>query len=279
MYLTSFSKFSQVSGIYNKFLKGELVETPTLFLQQVKHNKFESFVSANLTNIFYKEANLYLDKALYQYILSRKLITSENFSWGAVTQYYASFFVISGLIRLHEVAFVRIGANDYEIQSDTGMVYKIRLMKTKGLHRTVWETYYKLYKNFTHANKVFSCVMTPYMSDIYFDTNRRNDINYAPSKGYDEIYQTKTTTNRLKKERTSDSYSPTNFYKENEWVDVSVLTQHRIRLLANLICKIDGQSDFPVQAKERVDNREKIIQRYEDDIRYRKRYLSWIRGE
>ncbi|MDP2682089.1 MAG: hypothetical protein Q8P28_04665, partial [Deltaproteobacteria bacterium] len=43
-----------------------------------------------------------------------------NFSWGAVTQYYSSFFAISGLIRLHEVAFVRISSNDYEIQHDTG---------------------------------------------------------------------------------------------------------------------------------------------------------------
>lgn len=266
-----------MSGVYNKFLKDELSEAPTLFLPL--KCKTEAFVSSNLINIFYKEVNLYLDKALYQYILSHRLIADGNFSWGAVSQYYSSFFAISGLVRLHEVAFVRIGSNDYEIQHDTGTVYKIRLMKTKGLHRPVWETYYKLYNNFTHENKVFLWIVRPYMNDIYFDTNRRNDINYAPGKGYDEIYQTTATINRLKKERASDLYSPTEFYKENEWTDTTVLTQHRIRLLANLTYKIDSQSDYPAQVKERVNNREKLIQKYEDDIRYRKRYLSWIKGE
>ncbi|MDP2682155.1 MAG: hypothetical protein Q8P28_05005, partial [Deltaproteobacteria bacterium] len=99
-------------------MKDELSEAPTLSFP-LKCNT-DAFVSSNLVNIFYKEANLYLDKALYQYILSHRLIADGNFSWGAVTQYYSSFFAISGLIRLHEVAFVRISSNDYEIQHDTG---------------------------------------------------------------------------------------------------------------------------------------------------------------
>lgn len=272
-------KFSEVSGVYNKYLKDEIREIPTLLLKQVTQ-KFTPFLSSNLLNIFYKEANLYLDKALYQYIISRKLMAKGDFSWGAVTQYYASFFAISGLLRLQEAAFVRIDASDYEVsKTDDGNIYNIRTARTKGLHRIAWKTFYSLYKDFSCEDTIFSYVVNPYKGEIYYDTNRRNDINYAPGKGYDEIYQTAATINRFKKERTSDLYSSTKFHKENEWIDATVLTQHRIRLLANLICKIDKDSIFPAQVKDRISDRNNLIQKYEEDLKYRKRYNSWIDGK
>lgn len=273
------SKFSKVSGVCNKFLKDEIRETPTLLLPQITQ-KFTPFLSSNLLNVFYKEVNLYLDKALYQYIIARKLMAKGNFSWGAVTQYYASFFAISGLLRLNEAAFVRIDISDYEVsKTDDGNIYNIRTARTKGLHRIVWKTFYSLYKDFSCEDTIFSYVVNPYKGEIYYDTNRRNDINYAPGKGYDEIYKTTTIVNRFKKERLNDRYASTSFYDDNDWVNSDVLTQHRIRLLANLICKIDKDSIFPAQVKDRISDRKNLIQKYEEDLKYRKRYNSWIDGE
>jgi len=232
-----------------------------------------------LRNTFYKEVNLYLDKAIYQYILSRALLRNGYFSWGAVTQYYASFFSISGLIRLFENGFARIGNMSVAVEWQTNS-YRIRRIATEGLHRVVWHRYYSLFKGFDYKPHIFYVVYSPYESSNYFfEPDRRNDLNYDPSSGYQEIYQTSATIRSLIKERTADIYSKNAFQRVNEWVDMDTIVQNRIRLVANIISEIDKLSDFPSFCRDRLSVRKKIVQKYEKERRIKDRIVMWLEGE
>lgn len=271
------ANFRDVSGVCEGFVKDAIRTNPALPLSLITH-KFQPFYSNELKNRFFKEVNLYLDKAMYQYIISRSLLHEGIFSWGTVTQYYANFFAISGLIRLHENGFSRIGNLDVEVQQQSD-IYEIRKTNTEGLHRIVWSKFYALYKGFDYKPQIFYTVYSPINNNNYYESDRRNEINYNPASGYQEIYQTYSTVKSLIKERTKDAYFTDKIELANEWIDSDTRTQYRIRLLANIISEIDTLSYFPTHVKERLRNREKFIQRYETDKRYRIRFLGWLTGE
>ena len=247
-------------------------------LHEIK-SVYQKIYSSNLRDAFFKEVNLYLDKSLYHYIISKSLLSYGNFSWGAITQYYANFFVISGLIRLHEHGYSRIGNSDFEIVHSASD-YKVKKLKVEGLHRIVWKKYYSLFDSFDFKPDIFNTLYSPFMDgDYYYETNRRNNINYDPSSGYKELYSSGKTINQSIKEKTKDHYNMKNFGQFNEWIDLDNITQHRIRLLANIVSYIDSNTQYPVQAKDRLLRRKKLILRYENNRKYQKRYAAWLEGK
>lgn len=278
MYHNIVEKFRTVSGICEGFVKDAIRVNPVLPPNQIT-TYYQPFYSQDLRNTFLKEINLYLDKAMYQYILSRELLNNGNFSWGAVTQYYANFFTISGLIRLFETGFSRIGNISLEVESQESS-YRIRKINAEGLHRVVWSKYYLLFKEFNYKRHIFYLIYVPYdNSNYYYESDRRNELNYAPGAGYQEIYQTNSTIRYLINERVKDNYSKDSFSRANEWVDLDAITQYRIRLLANIISEIDKLSDFPVFCRERFSNRKKIVQKYERNKKIKDRIVGWLEGE
>jgi len=60
--------------------------------------------------------------------------------------------------------------------------------------------------------------------------------------------------------------------------DIDASTQYRIRLLANIISEIDNVNVHRSIVKERFESRKKMILHYEENIKYQKRYLSWLEG-
>lgn len=278
MFHSIVAKFRNVSGVCEGFVKDVIRTNPVLPLNQIT-TTFQDFYSQDLRNSFFKEVNLYLDKAIYQYILGRRLLGEGNFSWGAVTQYYANFFAISGLIRLFEAGFSRIGKLDVEVQAQSN-IYKIKKIKVEGLHRIVWLRFYSLYAVFDYKPHIFDVIYSPIKSEDYFyESDRRNEINYNPASGYNEIYQTNTSLRNLIRERTQDAYRIDHFERISEWVDLDNITQYRIRLLANIVFEIDRFSDFPLHAKGRFINRKNIIQKYEGNKKHRERFMGWLEGE
>ncbi len=220
-----------------------------------------------------------MDKAIYQYILSRELLNNGNFSWGAVTQYYANFFTISGLIRLFETGFSRIGIISLEVELQKSS-YRIRKINAKGLHRVVWRKYYILFKEFDYKRHIFYLIYVPYDNgNYYYESDRRNELNYAPGAGYQEIYQTNSTIRNLINERVKDNYSKDSFSRTNEWGNLDVITQYRIRLLANIISEIDKLSDFPGFCRDRLSIRKNIVQKYERNRKIKDRIVGWLEGE
>lgn len=272
------ANFRSLSGICEGFVKDAIRMNPMLPPNLIT-KRFQDFYSRDLRNSFYKEVNLYLDKAIYQYIFSRVLLKNGNFSWGAVTQYYATFFSISGLIRLFENGFSKIGNVSVEVESQANS-YRIRTIGAEGLHRVVWHKYYVLFKGFDYKPHIFYVVYSPYENNnYYFESDRRNDLNYDPSSGYHEIYQTASTIHKLIKERTADNYSKNAFSRVNEWVDLDTIVQNRIRLLANIISEIDKLSDFPLFCRDRHSIRKQIVQKYEKDRKIKDRIVAWLEGE
>jgi hypothetical protein len=164
-----------------------------------------------------------------------------------------------------------------ESQADS---YRIRRIPTEGLHRVVWHKYFSLFKGFDYKPHIFYVVYSPYGNNNYFfEPDRRNDLNYDPASGYQEIYQTSTTIRNLIKERTADSYSKNAFQRINEWIDMDAIVQNRIRLVANIISEIDKLSDFPLFCRNRLSVRRKIVEIYEKDRRIKDRIVAWLEGE
>lgn len=166
-----------------------------------------------------------------------------------------------------------------ELESQATL-YKIRRISSEGLHRAVWSKYYSLFKGFDYKPHIFYVVYVPYEhNNYYFECDRRNDLNYDPRLGYQEIYQTTTTIRDLMKERAKDNYSRDSFSRSNAWTDLHTITQYRIRLLANIVSEIDKLSDFPVFCQQRLSNRRKIVQKYEENRNLRDRIMQWLEGE
>jgi hypothetical protein len=272
------ANFRTVSGICEGFIKDAIRTNPVLPLNLISY-RFQEFYSSDLRNTFLKEVNLYLDKAIYQYILSKDLLGRGDFSWGAVTQYYANFFAISGLIRLYENGFSRLGNMSLEVESQAGS-HRIRKISSEGLHRVVWNKYYSLFQSFDYKRHIFYVIYVPYQnSNYYFEPDRRNNLNYDPGMGYQELHQGASTIRNLIKERVRDNYSEDSFSRANEWIDLDAISQYRIRLLANIVAEIDRLSEFPTFCRERLANRKKLIQKYEKDKKFKDRVVQWIEGE
>ncbi|MCL4474718.1 MAG: hypothetical protein M1508_00625 [Nitrospirae bacterium] len=278
MFHSIVAKFRTASGVCDGFVK-DAVRTNPVLPPNLITKRFQPFHAKEIRNTFFKEVNLYLDKAIYQYILSRRLLRDGNFSWGAVTQYYANFFAISGLIRLFENGFSRIGNTSIEVDSQAN-IYRIRKISSEGLHRVVWGKYYALFNDFDYKREVFYAVYVPYEpGNYYFESDRRNNLNYDPGVGYQELYQTRKTIQSLVRERARDLYSSTSFSSQNEWIDLDSLTQQRIRLLGNVIFEIDRVSEFPSFGRERLLKRNAIVHKYEQDKKLRDRISAWLEGE
>ncbi len=272
-------KFISVSGVHDKFIKDAIRENPYVPPSSITRS-FQSFSLSDLKKSFYKEVNLYLDKSIYQYIISRQLLNNGHFSWADVTQYYANFFSISGLIRLHEHGFSMIGNNGIEIQNDSANKYKVRKISNNGLHRVVWDKFYSLFQNFNYKPHIFYFICTPLENNNnYYESDRRNTINYGPGEGYKEIYSTQSAIQRLKKENLKDSYCSNKFIRVNEWADIDNVSQNRIRLLANVIHEVDTLSDFPIEVKERLNIRKKFISKFEAKVKIRNRIIGWLEGK
>mgnify|MGYP001044994991 CR=1 FL=1 len=149
-----------------------------------------------ITSLILGEAVEYFCRSFYNFYAQDKLIENWYSTWSGVTNYYASFFSIHSLLRLQGRCITRIwrpGGKEFYIFPYDFLSHQYVIctncVQGKSIHDAAWSIYYDVYDVFLYSENLhFEAVFkkknvgTP-EEEIDF----RNQINYEPYQGYDEV--------------------------------------------------------------------------------------------
>src|SRR5262245_19731888 len=66
------------------------------------------FTSPHLREPLFHEAVHYVDRALYQLVVGKTLVSEGKLAWGLIGYYYSAFFSAQAAIRLKGIFFVKV---------------------------------------------------------------------------------------------------------------------------------------------------------------------------
>ncbi len=157
------------------------------------------FASPQLREALFHEATHYVDRALYQLVVGKDLVSEGRLSWGLVAYYYSSFFSAQAAIRLKGIFFVKL---NYDIESKSPPThrlevvnlltnkYRIRKASAMGEHLRVWNAFNEEFRNVSALPSwsryaVITAETDPELRLV--EMHQRHLINYVPGRGYIEL--------------------------------------------------------------------------------------------
>lgn len=149
-----------------------------------------------ITSLVLGEALEYFCRSFYNFYAQDKLIEYRYPTWSGVTNYYSSFFCIHSLLRLQGRCITAIwrpmGKKFYIFPYsflDHEYVICTNGVRGKTAHDAAWWLYYEIYDGFEYPDNLNfeSIFKRKYVGTVEEEIDFRNQINYEPYQGYDEI--------------------------------------------------------------------------------------------
>ena len=150
----------------------------------------------DVTSLILGEALEYFGRAFYNFYAQDKLIQHGYSTWSGVTNYYASFFGIHSLLRLQGRCITSIWrprGKRFHIFPYSFREHKYVIctngVKGKSAHDATWSTYYDVYDSFVYGSNLHfeSIFKKKNVGTVEEEIDFRNQINYEPYQGYEEI--------------------------------------------------------------------------------------------
>ena len=149
-----------------------------------------------ITVCLMNQALEFLQRALGNTVAHYMLAKNGLETWARVTNYYASYFSVHGLLCLQGRTITRLQLVDRTVLAQ---IVPINLQhhifgvttKDKGRnphHETPWKRFYNIYDRYTVPHDAYELVSrTAYITDPADESIERNLINYTPFAGFKEI--------------------------------------------------------------------------------------------
>lgn len=165
---------------------------------------FNEYRACSLRDV---ERNLFLSISNYRRCLD--LMTPSACSWALVTSYYGSFFASQALLAMFgcrsfgthviDVSVSRRGSQEHAVKK-IGNGTDQEPTTFRGSHQKFWDFFYRAFSSMTAlVPPHLSVSLTPVLTQIDWQANQRNNINY-------DSYNAIALTNLF-----SASYNPVNF--------------------------------------------------------------------
>jgi hypothetical protein len=158
------------------------------------------FSSPQLREALFHEATHYVDRALYQLVVGKHLISLGRISWGLVAYYYSSFFSAQAAIRLKGVFFVKV---NYDSETNPPPTHRLEVVNllthqyeirrvgaSTGEHQRVWKAFHAEFGNISGIPswaryEPITAETDPELRLV--ELHQRHLINYVPGRGYIEL--------------------------------------------------------------------------------------------
>lgn len=270
--------FQYAEPVGNRLIRDYVTENPEIFKRTVIQKGQEQGIHPELKSLLLHEAGLFLDKALYQYCIYKRLVASRHFGWAEVTVYYASFFALCSLTRLQGIAITRVPIDGSEISmrvASTDLIdgaFQIRRLG-KPMHEALWETFVQTYEDFTHRLEEYRPVFP--LGDPTGELKARNATNYRPD-GYEDIYMRSRRLGLLAKEREPDVFLNPGLALGDPFLQKEVLAGLRIRLACEIVRMIAEKSAHRDQFRQLVTRRIGLLRCHSTQDRVRRRLETWV---
>jgi hypothetical protein len=150
---------------------------------------------AQITACLMNQALEFLQRTLCNTVAHYILAKSGLETWARVTNYYASYFSVHGLLCLQGRAITRLQL-DSTVQVQIvpvdlrGHVFGIttRRLGRNPHHETPWLRFYEIYDRYAVSHQAYELVARKaYITDPTDESTERNAINYTPFVGFTEI--------------------------------------------------------------------------------------------
>jgi hypothetical protein len=212
-----------------------------------------SFSSPQLREALFHEATHYVDRALYQLVVGKHLVSSGRLSWGIVSYYYSSFFSAQAAIRLKGIFFVKLNyesetnpppTHRLEVVNLLGNSYRIRKAGAKGEHNRVWNTFYEEFRNVSGRPSWSRYAVITEAEDEearLVEMHQRHLVNYVPGRGYVELRSprdAKDAQEALAANVISDQAAAL----AHDHLQLEVRAFLRLRFCLQLLAEIDNQN-------------------------------------
>lgn len=191
--------FKDCGGVPPQFMHDFMQRMTALRLEDLKTTKFEEFGHPELKEVYFAEAQHFINRALYHLALGKRLITAATPTWGLVSLYYSSFFSAQAAIRLKGTVFFRLSYDEsggvaptYRIEAMNLIAdrYRVRRASERGEHHRVWNAFYDHFNGFGSRTGYFDVapVTDPVVEEERFaEMFRRHLVNYVPGHAYYEL--------------------------------------------------------------------------------------------
>lgn len=204
-----------------------------------------------IKNTFLNEANIQLNKALYNWSIYKRLVEKGLYSWGIVTLYYAQFYSIIGLLNLQGIAFPRpylqtSSGTPKEIQFhvypehflENKIVFEIRRLNKP--HEDIWREYYNTYKGYRHELSKFNALYQYDMDNPLDPVKMRMNANYDVTFQFIEYLFTQEELLEFALKMQQNVFNLSQYDDENLYEEY--IASLRINLLFDMLNKIMSTS-------------------------------------
>jgi hypothetical protein len=271
-------RYSQPIG--GRLIREFVARNPDLYGDVIVRRKEAQGIYAELKSLLLQEAALFLDKALYQFCIYKRLVECRHFGWAEVTAYYASFFALCALTRLQGEAITRVPLNDREVGVKVSHVDLIEgsfRMRHLGrpMHESLWRNFVDTYSDFTYRIEEYRPAFP--IGDPTAELRDRNAVNYGPD-GYEDIYMRSRRLGVLVRQREPDAFMNPDLALGDPFLQKEVLAGLRIRLACEITRFIQEKSEHSDQFKGLTARRVNFLECHCTRAKVRKRLEAWVRG-
>jgi hypothetical protein len=199
------------------------------------------------------EANLQLNKAIYNWSIYKRLVSKGLWSWAFVTLYYAQFYSINGLLNIQGNAFSRpilLEENGKEKQvlfhvypddfREGKFYFEMRRHKP---HEDLWKQYHGLYNKYRYKLERYSSLYEYDRNNELEVLELRHYINYDISFLINDFIEYLLSPEELEifaLKMEQDIFSAN--YSGDEHLELEYLASLRIRLLFDILHEILGNN-------------------------------------
>lgn len=210
------------------------------------------FTSPQLREALFHEATHYVDRALYQIVVGKHLVSQGRLAWGLVAYYYSSFFSAQAAIRLKGIYFVKVNydtetnpppTHQLEVVNLLANQYRIRKAGARGEHLRVWNTFYEEFRNVSALPSwsrytVITAEEDPEMRLV--EMHQRHLVNYVPGRGYIEL-RSPGDAEDLQAALAADVIADQAAALDDNYMQLEMRAFLRLRFCLQLLTAIDAQ--------------------------------------
>lgn len=210
------------------------------------------FTSPQLREALFHEVSHYVDRALYQLVTGKHLVSQGQLTWGLVAYYYSSFFSAQAAIRLKGIFFVKVNydaetnpppTHRLEVTNLLTNAYKIRKAGAMGEHVRVWNAFYEEFKGVSARpswNRYTVITDEEDPERRLVEMHQRHLVNYVPGRGYFEL-QSPGDAENLRVVLAADVIANQAAALADDYRQLEMRAFLRLRFCLQLLSEIDGQ--------------------------------------
>jgi hypothetical protein len=211
------------------------------------------FTSPLLREALFHEATHYVDRALYQLVVGKYLVSWGRIAWGLVAYYYSSFFSAQAAIRLKGIFFVKVNYDSETNPPPTHRLEVVNLLTNNyqirrvgggsGEHQRVWNAFYSEFGNISAIPSwaryhPITAEADPELRLI--EMHQRHLVNYVPGRGYIEL-RSPNEAEDLQDALSTNVIADQTAALADDFLQLEMRAYLRLRLCLHLLTAIDAQ--------------------------------------